>query len=118
MAWIKIDDSFPDHPKVIGLSDKAFRIHIEGLCYSGRFLTDGLIPMGVAARFEPIDDHRPKLPVLRLQALPQRCRLHGKTSVSVFGADVLQTARDFSRCGGDHRIRIQDFLVIALWQVL
>jgi hypothetical protein len=51
VAWIKIDDSFPDHPKVIGLSDRAFRIHIEGLCYSGRFLTDGLIPMGVAARF-------------------------------------------------------------------
>jgi len=50
MAWIKIDDAFADHPKVIGLSDKAFRTHIEGLCYSGRYLTDGFIPMIVAAR--------------------------------------------------------------------
>ncbi|NDB57280.1 hypothetical protein EB001_02340 [bacterium] len=50
MAWIKIDDAFADHPKVIGLSDKAFRTHIEGLCYSGRYLTDGFIPMIVASR--------------------------------------------------------------------
>ena len=44
MAWIKIDDSFPDHPKIIGLSDLAFRLHIRGLCYSGKYLTDGFIP--------------------------------------------------------------------------
>lgn len=44
MAWIKIDDSFPDHPKVIGLSDLAFRLHIRGLCYSGKYLTDGFVP--------------------------------------------------------------------------
>ena len=44
MTWIKIDDSFPDHPKIIGLSAEAFRTHIRGLCYSGRFLTDGLVP--------------------------------------------------------------------------
>ena len=44
MTWIKIDDSFPDHPKIIGLTDKAFRTHIQGLCYCGRFLTDGFIP--------------------------------------------------------------------------
>lgn len=48
MTWIKIDDNFPDHPKIIGLSDKAFRTHIEGLCYAGRYLTDGHIPQFVA----------------------------------------------------------------------
>jgi len=51
MAWIKIDDSFPDHPKVVGLSDTAFRVHISGLCYCGKYLTDGLIPMQIASRF-------------------------------------------------------------------
>lgn len=51
MAWIKIDDSFPDHPKVVGLSDSAFRVHISGLCYCGKYLTDGLIPMQIASRF-------------------------------------------------------------------
>jgi hypothetical protein len=42
--WVKVDDSFPDHPKVAALSDAAFRLHISGLCYAGRYLTDGLIP--------------------------------------------------------------------------
>ena len=55
MAWIKIDDSFPDHPKVVGLSDKAFRVHISGLCYCGKYLTDGKVPMKIAARFAEED---------------------------------------------------------------
>ena len=51
MTWIRLDDNFPDHPKVIGLSDKAFRVHLQGLCYGGQYLTDGFIPMFVAAKF-------------------------------------------------------------------
>jgi hypothetical protein len=51
MTWVKIDDSFPNHPKIVGLSDKAFRIHISGLCYCGTYLTDGFVPMTIAARF-------------------------------------------------------------------
>lgn len=44
MGWVRLDDNFADHPKVIGLSDTAFRLFITGLCYSNRQLTDGLIP--------------------------------------------------------------------------
>lgn len=55
MTWIKIDDNFPDHPKVIGLSDKSFRIYISALCYAGRYLTDGFIPMAIIARFADED---------------------------------------------------------------
>jgi hypothetical protein len=44
MTWVKIDDTFPDHPRVVGLSDAAFRSHVAGLCYSARYLTDGSIP--------------------------------------------------------------------------
>ena len=50
MTWVKIDDTFPNHPKVVGLTDKAFRIHISGLCYCGTYLTDGFIPMTIAGR--------------------------------------------------------------------
>jgi hypothetical protein len=55
MTWIKIDDSFPNHPKVIGLSDKAFRIHISGLCYCGTYLTDGYVPMTAVAKWADED---------------------------------------------------------------
>jgi hypothetical protein len=37
MTWVKLDDGFPDHPKVVGLSDRAFRVHVRALCYCGRF---------------------------------------------------------------------------------
>lgn len=50
MTWIKVDDQMPDHPKVAGLTDAAFRLHVTGLCYSGRYLTDGAIPSTVVAR--------------------------------------------------------------------
>ena len=44
MGWVRLDDNFADHPKVVGLSDTAFRLFITGLCYSNRQLTDGVIP--------------------------------------------------------------------------
>ena len=43
MPWVNLDDQFPDHPKVAGLSDAAFRLHIAAICYCNRYLTDGVI---------------------------------------------------------------------------
>ncbi len=44
MPWVRLDDNYPEHPKVIGLSDAAFRLHTIALFYSARLLTDGLLP--------------------------------------------------------------------------
>lgn len=41
MSWIRLDDRFPDHPKVIGLSNEAYRLYIDALCYSNLQQTDG-----------------------------------------------------------------------------
>jgi hypothetical protein len=43
MAWVRIHDNAMDHPKLSGISDKAFRLWVWGLSYSQRHLTDGLI---------------------------------------------------------------------------
>lgn len=51
MTWIKLEDTFPDHPRVAGLTDAAKVAFIEGLCYCSRHLTDGMIPRSVAGRF-------------------------------------------------------------------
>lgn len=40
-TYIKLHDSMPDHPKIEGLSDAAFRLLIELWCYCSRHLTDG-----------------------------------------------------------------------------
>lgn len=44
MTWIRLDDSFSDHPKVIAAGREAAWLFVSGLCYSGRLLTDGFIP--------------------------------------------------------------------------
>jgi len=62
LGWVRIDDNFSDHPKVIALSDAAFRLFITGLCYSNRQLTDGLIPYQIVSNwvgdnpFKPSDE--------------------------------------------------------------
>lgn len=39
MAWI--DNRAWSHPKVVGLSDQAFRVWVNGICYSSGFGTQG-----------------------------------------------------------------------------
>lgn len=51
MTWVRIDDQMPDHPKVAGLTSDAFRLHITGLCYASRHLTDGDIPRAMIDRW-------------------------------------------------------------------
>lgn len=50
MPWVRLDDSFPDHPKIAMLSPAAGWLHVCALCYCGRHLTDGLVPKGVEKR--------------------------------------------------------------------
>jgi hypothetical protein len=49
MGWVKLDDGFAMHPKVLRVSDAAVRAHIEALCYAAKYETDGVVPDQVAA---------------------------------------------------------------------
>lgn len=47
MAWVKIDDRFPEHPKVLALGDDyehGITLYLRGLCYAASNLTDGFVP--------------------------------------------------------------------------
>lgn len=46
MNWVKLDDQFFAHPKVVDLSKDAKLLYLSGLCYAGAQLTDGLITRG------------------------------------------------------------------------
>lgn len=50
MTWVRLDDSMPEHPKMVALTDRAFRQHVSALCYCNRNLTDGAIPDTIAHR--------------------------------------------------------------------
>ena len=50
MTWVKLDDGFYDHPKVIAAGDEAIGLYCRALTYCGRYLTDGRLPAQVASR--------------------------------------------------------------------
>lgn len=50
MTWVKLDDQFPDHPKVIAAGGDAAWLYVAGLCYCQAKLTDGHIPRGIVVR--------------------------------------------------------------------
>lgn len=41
--WFRLDMGFPEHPKVLKISDRAFRFFVAAIAYSTRNLTDGLV---------------------------------------------------------------------------
>lgn len=43
VTWVRLDDGFPDHPKVLSVGPRGCVIQIRAICYCSRFLTDGLI---------------------------------------------------------------------------
>lgn len=47
-TYIRLHDGMPGHPKVRGLSDKAFRTLIRAWCYCSEYLTDGEVVSAVA----------------------------------------------------------------------
>lgn len=48
--FIRLDLDYPDHPKIMGLSDAAFRAHITMMAYARKYKTDGHISNPVANR--------------------------------------------------------------------
>jgi hypothetical protein len=53
MPYLNLDDDFTEHPKVDGLSDGAFRLHVSGMRYCAKNLTDGRIPGVRIDRLKP-----------------------------------------------------------------
>jgi hypothetical protein len=41
MPWANLDDRFATHPKIVALSDAAFRLHVAGVLHASQHLTDG-----------------------------------------------------------------------------
>lgn len=46
MAWVRLDDGFPDHPKIDAAGGDAAWLHVCGIAYCARNLTDGFVAFG------------------------------------------------------------------------
>jgi hypothetical protein len=51
MTWTRLSDDFTLRPAVLGLSDTAFRLHIEALVFCNQQLTDGVFPALLTSRW-------------------------------------------------------------------
>lgn len=48
--FVRLDHGMPENPKIAGLTDAAFRLYIEALCWCSRQETDGDIPQAMMRR--------------------------------------------------------------------
>ena len=56
MTWIKLDDQFPDHPKVMAAGPLAAWLYVCGLAYCARLLTDGYLPAAQVRKLADVDE--------------------------------------------------------------
>lgn len=54
--WVKIDDGFYDHPKVVAAGGLGTALFVCALSYSARHLTDGFIPAAQVRRLVDVED--------------------------------------------------------------
>lgn len=50
MPYVRVDDHFPEHPKVLPLPDAARWLYVDALCYAHRNRTDGHVPVEFVGR--------------------------------------------------------------------
>lgn len=89
MGWSKIDDGYPDHPKVVDLSDRAFRVDITAWCYCSRFLTDGHLPETVLRRWASSKVITELVQAGRLDEVPSGFEVHDYLVYNPTRAEVL-----------------------------
>jgi hypothetical protein len=51
MVWFRVEDSFHQHPKVLGAGNAAIGLWIRCGTWSAQYLTDGFIPASIAATY-------------------------------------------------------------------
>lgn len=44
MPWIRFEDTFPEHPKLLKAGPRAAWLHVRAIAYCSRLLTDGHVP--------------------------------------------------------------------------
>ena len=48
MAWVRLDEDFASHPKVVEAGPLGIALQVAALCYCNRHLTDGRVPRATA----------------------------------------------------------------------
>lgn len=82
--WVKLDDQFVDHPKIVAVGPLAGWLFVAGLCYANRWLTDGFIPGNQVSRLVHTNGSTTKLvSKLCVQGLWKPAECNGVTGYRV-----------------------------------
>ena len=63
-SYFPLDVNFFDHPKVVGLSDIALRMHLSAIGYANRLMTDGFVAEAIPRRLVEWDHYDSDAPTL------------------------------------------------------
>lgn len=76
-AFFKLDVNFADHPKHVDFTLADFGLHIMGICYANKQLTDGFVPLAVVKRWSSNEqnEHNTNIDV-RVQVQPKCSSAH------------------------------------------
>jgi hypothetical protein len=66
--YFKVDVHICDHPKVVDLSDAAFRVFFASIGYANRLMTDGFIARAVVRRLHDCDPYGDNQDTLEVHA--------------------------------------------------
>jgi hypothetical protein len=55
MVWVRIDEDFAQHPKLVSAGPNAMALQVAALCYANRNLTDGFLPRAAVHGLIPSD---------------------------------------------------------------
>src|SRR4051812_18430034 len=54
MPWVRLEDGFPEHPKIVRAGPAAAWLFVCSLAYANRNLTDGFIPSAIVPRLSEL----------------------------------------------------------------
>ncbi|MDN5916631.1 MAG: hypothetical protein L0I76_16265 [Pseudonocardia sp.] len=98
-TYIKLHDGMPEHPKVDGLSDKAFRTLIETWCWCKRNLTDGHVPTATWRKRAPQKVARELIGAGLVEETEGGVQMHDFLEHQTSRAEVEQTSAARSAAG-------------------
>jgi general stress protein YciG len=97
VTWVRIDDEFARHPKVVQAGPLGMAMQVAGLCYCNQYLTDGFIPDAVVPGLLSLDG-------LGMRMWKGEMIGGGEDASWQFVADDLEDADLWIRVDGGYRI--------------
>ena len=87
--WVKLDDQFYAHPKIVRVGPLGMALQVAGLCYCNQFETDGFIPLAKARTLLSWEFQKAEKDRFVSYSIDIGSGMHGETVTSDFVIELL-----------------------------